>query len=238
MTRSKFFALGCLFFSLNSFAASDVHKIASVEITEVSELTQASSPMVTPPAGDISVGIGFNFGGNAGGLAGDVGGALGEIGDIVNIGQSVWNIIETNKPVGNVSTNTANAIPASIQSWTELQGWQMPQTKTYMIAYKDSAHITMVSFTFKVLYTPGGNVNGVGQFLSGVTIVPADMTVVWGMKFAADVKVLNVTNAGSSATPIAAMQLQIHWTVDSIIDHIEAAQDFYIRGDGQFSEMN
>jgi hypothetical protein len=51
------------------------------------------------------------------------------------------------------------------------------------------------------------------------------------------VKVINVTNVGTAADPISAMQIQLHWVVESISSHKEGTENYYIRGDGQFSQI-
>jgi hypothetical protein len=58
-----------------------------------------------------------------------------------------------------------------------------------------------------------------------------------GMRFDADVKVINVTNVGTTADPVSAMQIQLHWVVESISSHKEGTENYYIRGDGQFSQI-
>jgi hypothetical protein len=168
--------------------------------------------------------------------AGDLSSVLNPITQIINIGKEIWPIIQANKPVANVqAADAASAVPSS--NWQQLAGWSAPQSRTFHFPYKNTFGMTLVDLTFDVIYTYGGNLNGAGHYISGVTIVPTNLSVQMGMTFNADVKVINVTNAGTLADPLAAMQIQLHWLVESISSHKEGTDNFYIRGDGEFSRI-
>ena len=162
---------------------------------------------------------------------------IAEITAIINIGKQIWAVIAANKPVVNVQTNLANAIPAGITDWTVLAGWQVPQAREYRVTYKNLYGITVVDFTFRILYTPGGSLNGHGEYLTNATIVPAQLSVAWGYTFNAQSTVAGVMNAGTPKDPIAALQLQLHWSVDTVMSHKEDTDDFYVKGDGTFQAL-
>src|SRR5437868_4854693 len=48
---------------------------------------------------------------------------------IINLGKKVWAIVETGRPVVSVQTVTANALPQGLTCWSDLTGWQIPQSK-------------------------------------------------------------------------------------------------------------
>jgi hypothetical protein len=164
--------------------------------------------------------------------------AVSDLSNILNFGKAIWTVIQDNQPVANVTLNTANAIPEAAKTWDSLQGWSAPQTRTFQATYKNTFDMTMVTFVYKIVYTYAGNSSGVGQFLSGVSVIPSTVNVAWGVTFNADVNVPNVTNVGTQANPVAAMQVQLHWTVKTIDSHIEKTNAYYIRGDGPFSQLN
>jgi hypothetical protein len=165
-----------------------------------------------------------------------LGGSANPVIDVINVGKELWPIVEANKPVANVQElDAASAVPSN--NWQLLAGWSAPQKRTFHVPYKNKFGMTVVDFTFDVIYTYGGNLNGAGHYISGVTIVPSNLRVQWGFTFDAEVKVINVTNAGSLADPLAAMQIQMHWGVVNVVSHAENTDNFYIRGDGQFSQI-
>ena len=170
--------------------------------------------------------------------------ALGELNEanlildqIINMGKKIWVIVEANKPVVNVTTQTANALPTGASSWQALQGWQTPQAKTFRVVYENLYGMDVVDFKFRVLFTAGGNVKGKGLYITDATILPANLDVSWGYKFNATGSVSSVTNAGTSADPIGAMQLVMTWTVNTVLKHSESTENFYVRGDGLFKQL-
>jgi hypothetical protein len=175
--------------------------------------------------------------GKAAGKVAQVAGAIANISNIVNAGEFVWSIIEANKPTVKTTTDVANALPKGAD-WSSLVGWSAPQSKAFHVNYKNGYGGNAVDFTYHVIYFYGGNVAGKGRFLNGVSIVPADVTVAWGYTFTAQANVPSVTNAGTVADPIAAMEIQMQWSVSTMVKSIEQTQSYFVRGDGQFQALN
>jgi hypothetical protein len=206
----------------NAMSLDEQRSFYSIESSKIEE--------VTPPSQAKA-----NMDGAASTLAA-LGGSANPVVDVINIGKELWPIVEKNKPVANVQeADVASAVPST--NWQLLAGWSAPQKRTFHVPYKNALGMTLVDFTFDVIYTYGGSYNGAGHYISGVTIVPSELNVQWGFTFNADVKVVNVTNAGSVADPLAAMQIQMHWGVVNVISHAENTENFYIRGDGEFSQI-
>lgn len=160
-----------------------------------------------------------------------------QIDAIVNIGKIIWNIIEANKPVADVKTDVAHAIPVGLnaKNWTAMAGWKAPMIKTYHVTYKNGFDSDVIDFQFRLLYVYGGSYKGKGQYIMNATIVPADLKVSWGFTFNANVNINTVFNAGTVKNPIAAMQMQLAWTVQSMFTNRQSTENFYIRGDGEVS---
>jgi hypothetical protein len=156
---------------------------------------------------------------------------------IINIGKKVWTLVENNKPVVNVVENTANAVPEGLKNWLQLSGWQNPKSRVFRLDYKNLYGITVVSFSFRVLFTYGGGFNGKGHYVSSATIIPADLNVVWGYTFNAEVSVPNVVNAGTSEDPIGAIELRVKWGVKTVMKYNEMTASYFVRGDGQFVDL-
>jgi hypothetical protein len=156
---------------------------------------------------------------------------------IINLGKKIWAVVELGRPVVNVKVDTANALPKGIFCWADLAGWTPTQSKTYQIAYENLLGEKVVEFAFRVIYTTGGNYKGVGKYITNTTIVPAHINVAWGYNLNAKSEVPTVFNAGSTEMPVAGMNLNMQWKVDTAFRYEERAETFYVGGDGTMKHL-
>lgn len=156
---------------------------------------------------------------------------------IVNVGKTIWSVVEANRPVVNIQSSYATALPRGSEDWTTLECWSRPTSKLFKVTYSNYLKSKPVSFEFKVLYNYGGRKDGVGRYLNNVTIVPTNLSVGWGYKFSAETVVGNVLNAGPASAPVAALELQLNWSVETVLKHIRESETFYVRGDGYFERI-
>lgn len=213
-----------LVFSFSVFASnSDYYKIKSVSVTEVPSLDfhplntvgDCTSLQQTAPAADFL-----------------------DLNEIIDIGRAVWAIIKEGKPVVRSEMNSANALPRGVKCWTDLQGWSAPRSRSYRVIYRNGFDMPVVDFTYRLMFTSGGNVNGVGAYISNATFVPANLTVAWGFEFNAKASIPAVTNMGTTANPLAGMQMNMQWSVDSVVSHVESTESYFITGEGYIVRMN
>lgn len=196
-----------------------IGSVQTHEIPNTETETTLSTRIETPP-------------GQSDVVVGDV-----DITDIVNLGKQIWNIVEANAPVANVSTTTANALPKGITDWQQLTGWQTPVTKTYETVFNNLFGMTVIDFQYRVSFIPGGTYNGVGKYLANVTVAPQYVSVLWGYKFNASAAVPTLTNAGTADAPLAAADVNVQWTIDTVLKHIQQSAEYYLRADGQFAAL-
>ena len=158
---------------------------------------------------------------------------------IVNLVDKIFTVIAKGQPVVDINVNYANAVPYGISHWTQLQGWKAPAIKRYSISYKNLYGIKVVKVEFQVHYTYGGNYNGRGKYLTGVTVEPTKVDTLWGwnVDMVAEVPDSTIANVGTSEDPIASMQVQLRYKVHSIMSDIQQKAIFYVRGDGQFKHL-
>lgn len=165
--------------------------------------------------------------------------AVGLIDQIVNLVDKIFSVIAKGQPVVNINVNYANAVPYGVSHWTQLQGWKTPVTRRYGFYAKNLYGIKVVDVEYQVHYTYGGSLNGVGQFLTGVTVEPIKVDTAWGytVDMTAEVPDSTITNVGTSEYPIAAMQVQLRYSIHTIIKDSQERQIFYVRGDGIFKNL-
>jgi len=156
---------------------------------------------------------------------------------IVNLGQKVWKLVEDGKPVVSTRWATANALPEGIQNWLSMSGWDNPRARVYRVEYKNLYGVTVVDFSFRVTYTAGGSFQGQGQYLSRVSVEPANVLVRWGYQFDATAEVANVVNVGSSQSPIGGMELLLRWKVSTVVNEFEQSASYFVRGDGAMVDL-
>ena len=135
--------------------------------------------------------------------------------------------------------NYANAVPFGTSHWTQLQGWSKPSTKKYAFSMKNLYGGEVVKVIYQVHWTHSGNFNGVGKFLTGVTVEPLSVTAAWGynVDLTAEVPDSTVANVGTSANPIASMQVQLKWKVHTIVKDIQQKAIYYVQGDGFMQQI-
>lgn len=158
---------------------------------------------------------------------------------VVNLVEKIFAIIEKNQPVVNITTNYANAVPFGTSHWTQLQGWSRPATKKYAFSMKNTYGSEVVKVVYQVHYTHSGNFQGKGKFLTGVTVEPISVTTAWGYKVTliSEVPDSTIANVGTHEDPIASMQVQLKWTVHTMVKDITAKSIYYVQGDNVLQEI-
>ena len=187
-------------------------------------------PEVTPPS---------NPGGGTSGTINDVNSVIDTLDKIINLAQKIWEIIEKNQPVVDINVNYANAIPYGIQHWTQLQGWTKPKTANYSFVAKNGYGAEVVKVKYQLEFRYGGNYQGKGKFLTGVTIEPISVDTSWGYKvsLSAEIPDSTIANVGTHEDPIASMQVQLKWTIHTVLKDEQQKVIYYVQGDGEFGEV-
>lgn len=160
-----------------------------------------------------------------------------EFNDIIAVGKQIWQIIQDNKPQWNNSTVTVSAIPRKVECWNNLTGWRRDQ-KSYQVVAKNLLGMEVIRFKYTVVYYYGGSYEDRGQYLANVTVLPTDVRVSWGYSLDSDVKVPVIQNLGSTASPIAGMEMRVNWKIKTVVRMIEANDIYLLQGDGQFKALN
>lgn len=160
--------------------------------------------------------------------------AIDSVKKIVNYAFKVIDFIEKNHPVVNIETDYANAVPEQLTHWTQMTGWQGPDSKTYKFSAKNAVGMEVVTAYYKVHYVWGGSFRGRGKYLTGVTIEPVSITTAWACKLdaSAEVKDEDIANIGTETDPVASMVLRLKWKVKTFTKEIEEEAAYRILGNG------
>lgn len=160
------------------------------------------------------------------------------IDQVVNLGQKIWTIVEKGRPVFAVKTQSASAVPEGVRSWNQLSGWKPSKSASFKISYENGFGMDVIEFSYRVMFTYGGSVNGRGLYVTGATIIPAELSVAWGYKFNSDVTIPTVVNIGSSESPVGGIQMNVNWEVDTVIKHHQQTSSYFVDGLGRLKIMN
>lgn len=155
----------------------------------------------------------------------------------ITLGQKIWQIILDNKPVAKVSTQRVSVLPMTQQDWAQMESWQGPALKTFTVSAKNLYGMTVMSHTYTIAFNYGGSYKGKGQFIANATVIPAQIDVSWGFSLNSEVEVGDVVNTGTTEAPVPGLDLQLKWTMDSVLKHLEGREDYYIKGDGSILQI-
>lgn len=160
-----------------------------------------------------------------------------EIAEIVKIGKEVWQIVKKNRPVYNVTMDQIAVIPQKVECWRFLEGWNPPTVRRYRTTFKNLYGVAVVDFQYKVLALTGGSYRGQGKYLARVAMIPELLDVSWGYEFNATVGVPTVLNYGTVVDPVASVELELTYTVDTVFKHTQNTANFLVKGTGEANAL-
>lgn len=158
-------------------------------------------------------------------------------GDIINLGLKLWSIVQEGEPVANVQTSYATALPRGVSCWMDMENWRAPEIKTFQVQYYNLLGMNVVDFTYSLVAVSGGQYQGRGAYIAHATVVPVHLSVLWGFGVDASATVHVVFNTGTQTDPVAAMQVQVGWSVKSIFTSEQRTAMYYLNGQGLIQEM-
>lgn len=156
---------------------------------------------------------------------------------MIVIGEKIIDIIKAGKPVVNVRRDTVAVVPMGVTAWTQLSGWQAPTTKVYNVTAKNGFGMSVVDLRLKVSMNYAGGVDGRGKFLANVVVVPTSISVLWGFTCDVWTEHQDPVNLGSMENPVAGLGFDIRFRYGSTIQEQVGAQDYFVSGLGEISEL-
>jgi hypothetical protein len=150
---------------------------------------------------------------------------------IINIGKKVWSVVSAGKPVMNVKFDFATAFPKGITVASELHGFSDLQYKSFDYVGTNGFGMEVFRVQYTVVYQYGGSYEGKGAYIASATIVPQNVSAVWGYSLGMNVDNVSVANLGSTKSPVAGMNLMANIKVSTVLKAQELNELFAIRGD-------
>ncbi len=160
---------------------------------------------------------------------------------ILNIGKKVWTVVEAGKPVVDLSSDVATALPTPAPGqhlcWTQLENWQAPQSHVFGVTFTNLFGTEVVKLRYRVMFVSGGSYQGKGRYIGYAAVDPM-VDLIWGYDVKIAAEVLSVLNTGSQSSPVAGMNLKVTYTVETPLKTAIESKVYYITGQGDFEEMD
>uniref|UniRef100_A0A7S3DDQ8 Uncharacterized protein n=1 Tax=Palpitomonas bilix TaxID=652834 RepID=A0A7S3DDQ8_9EUKA len=130
------------------------------------------------------------------------------------IGKALWDFIEDNKPVADITTDWGGAVPDGVKDWTLLDQWKdgswtSDEGKPWKFRFKNFLGIDMGAVEWMWSYKFGGQYNNSGQFLTLAMPIIKKVDVDVTEKVECTTKVWNPVNYGSTADPVGGVDLEL-----------------------------
>jgi len=228
---------GCGTAGNNSFEGA---KVLSTETKVLNEMTVTVKEFETPSdvqamvAAQVAARNELTMAEHTSRLNDDLGAVDVVVDQIINIGKKVWAVVASGKPVMNVKFDFASAMPKGITVASELHGFSDLQFKSFEYVGTNLYGMEVFKVQYTVVYQYGGAFAGKGAYIASASIVPQNVSVVWGYSLDMDVNNVSVANLGTSESPVAGMNLLANIKVSTVLRATEINEVFAIRGDNGF----
>jgi hypothetical protein len=151
---------------------------------------------------------------------------------MILVGQKVIELVKQGQAVVNIKRDTVSVMPMGVQNWQQLAGWQAPVTKVYNVKITNYLGMDVVDLRLKVSGMWGGNVEGKGQYLANVMVVPVSTRVLWGWTLDLWTENREPVNNGTLEAPRAGLGFDIRYKATTMLNELSGTQDYFITGDG------
>jgi hypothetical protein len=159
----------------------------------------------------------------------------------INIGKKVWEIVEAGRPVVDLQTDVATALPMTDSGepvcWTEMENWRVPQSQRFAVILKNRLGEEAVHLEYRVIYQVGGSFEGRGRYIAYAAVQPMMVNVNWGWTLLMNAEVLGVANTGTTEDPVPGMTLLVNYRVKTVFQDTPLSKTFFITGLGEFQEI-
>lgn len=149
---------------------------------------------------------------------------------IVNLGKKVWNVIENGRPVLNVETEYANALPAGVRA-ENLEKFSSLQFRSFRHYGVNLYGVTVYDVTYTLAHRYGGQFDGRGAYIESATVLPQNVHVLWGYNVNFKVANVSTVNLGTTENPIASIAMETGLKIKTVVQEIQIRNLHEFRGD-------
>jgi hypothetical protein len=159
--------------------------------------------------------------------------------DLVALGEDIYKLISKGKPTIVTKYAPISVIPKENNEPVDvmtLEYWQMPEKRSFEVAYKNFYNFTVVKFRYSVIFAHGGSYNGKGAYLTAVQIIPESVSTAFGYDFTATMKLAGIQNMASREAPVAGATLLLEYTVNTLLKAQTDVDTVFVNGNGDFKK--
>jgi hypothetical protein len=163
--------------------------------------------------------------------------------DVVALGEEIYTLVQKGKPSIQTDYAPVSVVPKDpttreVVDVFDLEGFSAPVMKQFNTVIKSRmTGMTVVNFTYKVMYSYNGSYNGKGKYLTSVQVVPASVSVSYGWDFKATMRVIQVMNHGTRENPVGGVVVALNYSMKSWGRAEERTDTFHIAGNGALKNL-
>ena len=206
-----------------------------------SEVNKGATDIVAAGGGGSSSGSGSSSG-NGGGVGSILDSIIMVSDKVAAIGDKILPLIERGRPVVTNKPMSAISVIPRLETKDpvlhDMEGWSIPMSKHYKIAYSNGYGGEVVSFVYSISYQYGGQYLGLGKYLTGIRASARNIVVNWGFDLDASSQLIQISNVGTSKNVVAGATVEISYTVKNWSRSNTSNEAFFISGDGKLYKMD
>jgi len=148
---------------------------------------------------------------------------------VINLGKKMWGVIEAGRPVVNVQSQFANALPVGVRA-SDLENFSDLQFQSFRLQGVNYFGATVYDVVYTLVHRYGGSYQGRGAYLESVTVLPQRVEVLWGYNVDFKVERVSTVNTGSAENPIASLALETAFRVSTPLQELRTKNIYEFKG--------
>jgi hypothetical protein len=160
--------------------------------------------------------------------------------NLIALGKKIWAIVEAGRPVVNANFSSVSVLPNLADpssAFLNMANWSIPKTQKYEVVMKNLYGMEMVRFSFMIMFQHDGTYENKGKYLTGINVIPNNITVGWGYQFDCKSELLAISNAGTAEDPIAAATIKLEYVTKTALQETRNNVMFHVMGDGRIIQL-
>jgi hypothetical protein len=149
---------------------------------------------------------------------------------VVNLGKKMWTVVENGRPVVNVRSAYANALPSGVRA-EDLENFSSLQFRSFRHYGVNLYGVTVYDVTYTLAHRFGGQFNGQGAYIESATVLPQNVEVLWGYNVNLNVEQVSAVNLGTKGNPVASLAMETALTVKTVMKEVRIKHLHEFRGD-------